>query len=108
MAIVKTDLEDSQKAGPNPALTQPETTDPDLSVRGEEIYERLREALERTSPHGVVAIDVVSGEHFVGRDVAEADTMALRAHPGKRFYFRDIGNWAAPASLVAGENENRR
>ncbi len=73
-----------------------------LKEKGEALYESLRETLERTSLGKVVAIDVDSGDHFVGDDELAADDAASAARPGRAFYFRWIGVVRVPTRLSLG------
>ncbi|MGQ9628237.1 MAG: hypothetical protein ACUVV0_15205 [Anaerolineae bacterium] len=62
-----------------------------LSSRGEEIYERIRERLELEHKGEIVAIEVDSGDYFLGKTVVEAGMKAREKHPDKVFYFIRIG-----------------
>ena len=67
-----------------------------LAQRGETIYLRHQKELERSHIGEVVAIDVDSGDFFVGGDLMEADVKAQSVHPSKQFYFRWIGTRRFP------------
>jgi hypothetical protein len=58
---------------------------------GKEIYNRIRERLEPEHKGEIVAIEVDSGEYFLGRTVTEATSEARRKHPDKVFYFVRVG-----------------
>ncbi len=63
-----------------------------LVARGQEIYQRLKEQLESTHPGKIVAIEVESGEYFVGDSVVEAAKKARAKHPDRLFYFVKVGS----------------
>lgn len=63
----------------------------DARARAKAIYETVRETLE-TNLHGkIVAIEVESGEYFVGDTVLEAGQHARTKHPEKVFHFFRVG-----------------
>jgi hypothetical protein len=63
-----------------------------LVARGEAIYQqRLKSQLEPARRGQIVAIEVDSGDYFVGKSVAEAGRKARAKHPEKFFYFVKIG-----------------
>ncbi len=63
--------------------------------KAEAIYRRkLRPTLERKYKGRIVAIDVDSGDYFLGRTVLEAMEKGRRKHPGKIFYAIRIGHRA--------------
>jgi len=60
--------------------------------KAETIYrKKLKPKLERKYRGRIVAIDVDSGDYFVGRTVLEAIEKGRRRHPGKIFYAVRIG-----------------
>ena len=60
--------------------------------KAEAIYRtRLKPKLEKKYKGRIVAIDVKSGDYFVGRTVLEAIEKGRRKHPGKIFYAVRIG-----------------
>ncbi len=63
----------------------------ELAARGREIYERLQQELDPTCRGKIVAIEVESGEYFLGDSVAEAARKARAKHPEKHFYFVRVG-----------------
>jgi len=63
-----------------------------LAARGQAIYERLKEELESAYPGKIVAIEVESGEYFVGDSVVEAAKKARAKHPDRLFYFVKVGS----------------
>jgi hypothetical protein len=63
-----------------------------LVAQGEAIYQqRLKSQLEPAYYGQIVAIEVESGDHFIGHSVAEAAKKARAKHPQKFFYFVKIG-----------------
>jgi len=71
-----------------------------LMVKGEEIYEENRKKLEKAYLGKIVAIEIESGTVAgVGESLDEAYEIALKKHPGKRFYFRKVGPCPAPTYL---------
>jgi hypothetical protein len=63
-----------------------------LAAKGQAIYERLKEELEPAHRGKIVAIEVESGEYFLGDSVVEAAKKARAKHPGKLFYFVKVGS----------------
>lgn len=63
-----------------------------LSEQGERIYhEKLKRLLEPKYKGKVVAIEVESGNYFIGDSVVEALTKARQVYPEKLFHFMRIG-----------------
>jgi len=58
---------------------------------GKEIYNRIRRKLEPEHRGEIVAIEVDSGDYFLGRTVTEATSEARMKHPDKVFYFVRVG-----------------
>jgi len=63
----------------------------DLRARAKTIYEAIKGTLESGCKGQIVAIEVESGEHFVGETVLEAAGKARAKHPDKQFHFFRIG-----------------
>lgn len=64
----------------------------ELVVQGQKIYETLlQEKLEPEHKGKVVAIEVESGDYFLGKSVVEAARKARLKHPEKLFYFAKVG-----------------
>jgi len=64
----------------------------ELVDKGEEIYEKkLKDKLEPEHKGEIVAIDVKSGDYFLGKSVIEADKKAREKYPDDVFYFNKIG-----------------
>lgn len=71
-----------------------------LVIKGEEVYEKNREKLEKMYLGKIVAIEieseVVAG---IGASLDEAYEEALKKYPQKQFYFRKVGPCAATSYL---------
>ena len=76
-----------------------------LAARGESRYRELAEQRESSCAGMVVAIEVDSGDYYVGDDLVDADQRASRDYPDGYFYFRDIGVWRGPSSLTFGTSD---
>jgi hypothetical protein len=63
-----------------------------LAAKGQAIYERLKGELESACRGKIVAIEVESGEYFVGDSVVEAAKKARAKYPGRLFYFAKVGS----------------
>jgi hypothetical protein len=64
----------------------------DLLERGRRIYEeRLKPELEPDHKGEIVAIEVESGDYFLGAREIEAYEKAVAKHPGKLFAFLRVG-----------------
>ena len=63
-----------------------------LVARGEALYQqRLKSQLDPTYHGQIVAIEVESGDYFIGKSVTEAARKAREKYPEKVFYFVKIG-----------------
>jgi len=63
-----------------------------LSEQGERIYqEKLKRLLEPKYKGKVIAIEVESGDYFMGDSVTEALTKARKVYPDKLFHFMRVG-----------------
>ena len=63
-----------------------------FAKRAKAVYNhRYRERLEATEWGKVIAIEVESGEVFIGRTALEAGLKAREKYPNKCFYFIRIG-----------------
>ncbi|MCR4403750.1 MAG: hypothetical protein NUW06_00360 [Candidatus Acetothermia bacterium] len=62
-----------------------------LVARGQEIYQRLKDQLEPGHNGKIVAIEVESGDYFLGESVVEAGKKARQKYPDKPFYFVKVG-----------------
>jgi len=63
----------------------------ELVAKGQEIYQHLKEKLEPGHNGQIVAIEVESGDYFLGQSVVEAGKKARKKHPDKFFYFVKVG-----------------
>ena len=75
-------------------LRKIERSPEELAELGEEIYERIREEVEKEHKGEVILIEVESGDYFIAPTLAEAYEKASKAHPGKLFYGKRIGRKA--------------
>lgn len=62
-----------------------------LVARGQEVYEELKDQLEPDHHGEIIAIEVESGEYFLGDSVVEAAKKARAQHPEKLFFFAKVG-----------------
>ena len=69
----------------------------EVAAKGKAIYERLREELEKEHLGRFVAIEVESGEYFVGESLTEADAKAREKYPDRVFYVVRVGRPAVYA-----------
>ena len=63
----------------------------ELVEKGEEIYKRIKDKLEPAHKGEIVAIEVKTGDYFLGKDMVEADEKAREKYPEEVFYFNKIG-----------------
>jgi hypothetical protein len=71
-----------------------------LVIKGEEVYEKNREKLEKAYLGKIVAIETKSGTIAgIGATLDEAYEKAVKKYPGKKFYFRKVGPHPAPTYL---------
>lgn len=73
----------------NEELKIPQTEE--LAQKGQEIYERLKSELEPAKNGWYVAIEVTSGQYFLGETTEEALEEAKKVFPDKLFYVMRIG-----------------
>jgi hypothetical protein len=67
-----------------------------IAEQAERIYEqRLRATLEKAHTGLFVAIEPVSGDHFLGQTLSEAGAAARKSHPDRPSYIMRIGQKAA-------------
>lgn len=60
--------------------------------KAERLYsDRLRPLLEPSFKGKYIAIDVTSGDYFVGEEILEAYQKASLQHPDRTFVFKHIG-----------------
>ena len=60
----------------------------------DEIYDKVKDRLKGQEGQ-IVAIEVDSGDFFVGKNTIEAYDLAHRKHPHKQFFFKRVGAKAA-------------
>jgi len=71
-----------------------------LVIKGEEIYEKHKEKLEKAYLGKIVAIETESGTIAgIGDSLDEAYEKALKKYRGRKFYFRKVGPYPAPTYL---------
>jgi hypothetical protein len=63
----------------------------EIAGKGKEIYELIKGELEKEHKGEIVAIDINSGDYFIGKTVAEADSKASEKYPNNVFYVAKIG-----------------
>jgi hypothetical protein len=61
-------------------------------ARAKTIYETIKGSLESRCKGRIVAIEVASGDHFVGKTVLEAANNARGKYPDKQFHFFRLGS----------------
>lgn len=59
--------------------------------KADEIYEKIKDKLKDHKGE-IVAIEVGSGDYFVGKKVIDAYEKASKKYPKKEFYFMRIGS----------------
>jgi len=71
-----------------------------LVIKGEEVYEKNREKLEKAYLGKIVAIETESGTIAgIAETLDEAYEKAIKKYPSKKFYFRKVGPSPAPTYL---------
>ncbi len=63
----------------------------ELGSKGEEIYKLIKPQLEPEHKGEIAAIEVESGDYFLGKTVMEAGRKAKEKYPDKVFYSVRIG-----------------
>jgi len=63
--------------------------------KGDEIYKKIKDKLEPEHKGEFIAIEVDTGDYFVGKDPIEADEKAREKYPDEVFYLARIGYRAA-------------
>lgn len=63
----------------------------DRMQRADDIYDRLRDQLEPRHKGEIVAIEIDSGDYFLGRDELEAYDKGVRKYPDKTFIYKRVG-----------------
>ena len=73
-----------------------------LAEVGQQLYEkRLRDKLEPRHKGKIIAIEVESGDYFIGKNLNEASLKAKQKHPNNVFYFVRVG-YPAVYSFASG------
>ena len=63
-----------------------------LALEGEKIYEfKLKKKLEPQYKGQYVAIEIVSEDYYIGRDMLDAIEKAKKKYPKRKFYILRIG-----------------
>ncbi len=63
-----------------------------ISIKGEDIYsKKYKKKLEKTAKGKIAAIEVESGDIFIGDSAMQAAMFAREKYPEKIFYFIRIG-----------------
>ena len=70
-------------------------TTEELCSKGEKIYAEIKKKLEPTLKNKFGAIEVDSGDYFVGNDAIEATNKARKKYPSSVFFLVRIGYPAA-------------
>ena len=63
----------------------------EISKKGQRIFEAISQDLEKQHFGRFVAIEVESGEYFIGDTGIEATRKAQVRHPGKIFFLGSVG-----------------
>lgn len=56
----------------------------------EELYHRIKDKLKGQEGK-IVAIEVESGDYFVGADAVEAHAIGAKMYPNREFFYKRIG-----------------
>ena len=67
----------------------------ELCSKGEKIYAEIKEKLESTLNNKFVAIEIDSGDYFIGNGAIEAADKARERYPCSVFFLVRIGHLAA-------------
>jgi len=67
----------------------------ELVEKGEEIYKKIRDKLEPAHKGEFLAINVDTGEYWLGKTATEADKKAREKYPDEVFYLARVGRRAA-------------
>lgn len=63
----------------------------ELVEKGKELYKKIKDMLEPEHKGEVVAIEIKTGDYFLGKSVIEADRKARKRYPDEVFYFGRVG-----------------
>ena len=78
-----------------PLKSKAKYTTEELCSKGEKIYAEIKKKLEPTLKNKFVAIEVDSGDYFIGNAAIEAADKAREKYPGSVFFLVRIGHPAA-------------
>jgi len=67
----------------------------EIAREGQRMLDSLQDKLDEEDHGKYIAIDVDSGEHFVGESAIDATNKAREKHPGKVFFLGRVGYRAA-------------
>ena len=62
-----------------------------IAIQGKAVYQTLQAKLEKEYLGRFVAIEVESGDYFIGESLNEADARAREKYPGRVFYIVRVG-----------------
>ena len=63
----------------------------ELVEKGKEIYKKIKDRLEPEHKGEIVAIEIKTGDYFLGKDLVEADEKAREKYPDAVFFLARIG-----------------
>ncbi len=63
----------------------------EIVEKGQRIYEKIKDKLEPEHKGEIVAIEVETGDYFLGKSVIEATDKAREKYPDKVFYTARVG-----------------
>lgn len=63
----------------------------EIAEKGEAIYKKIKDKLEPENVGKIVAINVDTGEYFLGKDTVEADHKARDKYPDAVFHLVRVG-----------------
>ncbi|MDI6792965.1 MAG: hypothetical protein QME81_08885 [bacterium] len=75
-------------------MTYPPLRKREMAEKGRAVYRRIKDELEKEHKGELVAIDVDSGDYFLGETPIEATTKGREKYPDKSFYVMRIGHRA--------------
>jgi len=63
----------------------------EIAEKGEKLYESIKKVLEPEHKGEIVAINVNTGDYFLGKTPQEADKKARERFPDEVFYIKRVG-----------------
>lgn len=63
----------------------------EIAEKGEQLYEKIKEVLEPEHKGEIVAINVNTGDYFLGKTPQEAEKKARERFPDEVFYIKRVG-----------------